>query len=165
MVEIAKRSGKMLATGSVEKLSEFRKFGKGSRGRIGVQLNTAGKQIWFNDYGTEEELAEKYRPILETDELSVEYNEREFTRKDGETQVSRDIVKIERTGSGTQKRLSNEDAEAYMPKESITKKSKLKSDPVQEETKKHWKSNIDYALQDIEKICVHVREVMELVKD
>jgi len=140
MVQIPKSTGQNVAVGKFSRVTGFRKFGKSSRGRIGVQLVIDGKNVWFNDYGTEDELAEKYEPVLEGDEIAITYNERRYTLGDNTERVSRDIKSFERTGEGTQKRvgntttksktktttthdnLSDKDVEAFMPVPEVNRK-------------------------------------------
>lgn len=122
MVDIPKRSGKVLATGELLKVSEFRKFATGDRGRIGVQVKVKNKGVWFNLYGTENDIQQALSPIDLGDAVKVEYNEREYS-VGNTTRKSRDIVTIDLVKG---KKLSDKDIDAFMPTSKINTQQLIK---------------------------------------
>jgi len=142
MVKIPKRRGKAVAMGELVKVTEFRPFGDGKRGRVGVQVKVKGKNAWFNMYGTENSIQDKLQPIDIGDPVTIEYNEREYSVNDT-TRVARDIVSISLNKT---KKLPAEDVQAFMP-----------------DVKDVW-FNIENDLRDMENIVKHIREVMAIAK-
>jgi len=113
MVQIAKPTGKEVATGYFKRASQFKQFKKGKRGRVGVLINIRGKDHWFNYYGTYEEVADTFANIEEEDKVRVEYNTRVYQTSDGEERKSRDIVAIKRVQGEKQERLSEQGDETH----------------------------------------------------
>lgn len=115
MVEIPKVSkGLSLAVGKFVRLSTLQEF-KNNRCRIGVLVSVDGKDTWFNDYGTEEEIKHRYDPVGVGDEVNIEYTERHYTTRDGRSGVARDIKSFSRKG----KVLSEKDLKEFMPESEI----------------------------------------------
>lgn len=164
MVKIPKDVGTNLIVGTFVRLSQFRKFRSGDRGRIGVCVNTEGKQVWFNDYGNEDTLAEKYEPINVGTEVTISYNEREYKRKDGTVGVTRDIKSIECTHTHTHKTLSDSDATAFMPRAAIKAGDNKKLTPIESKTSVEWRYNITQDLSVMKDVIKHIEEVLKLAE-
>jgi len=94
----------------------------GKRHRVGVLLNVDDKDVWFNDYGTEEGLTKKYDAIGVDERVNVEYIERPYTDRQGNQRVARDIKSFVRE----QKTLSAKDAKAFMNETEINIEKLLK---------------------------------------